>query len=398
MTRVLLLALVLVSACGPTATPSSSPTASASLSAPPSEVPRALSLAAIQRLSAQIGFVSGWTAGGVGLARTNDAGATWRKLAIPVSRLSEVRFIDPNVGWAVGLADRGANLSCQQASSAAPCRSVVLRTEDGGGTWREVLSVPVGQSGGDTIRELQAADGLTAWVLAGDQGCPAFCGGDLRGTSDGGRTWRTLYQGSIGPVRFATPRRGWIAAYGPSGIGYGTDGGNVLVTSDGGARWSVALKGQPIVAIEAVDEQVVWALARDGAYCTASNCAKYELFRSTDGGATWKSLGNPKNQTSPACGGGILAGPLFASVVRGWLGLHLGAGGAEGTGGMLATDDGGATWRCAVSPANVQLLSAADAEHVWVEGPDRTAGGASQLYASDDGGGTWRQIGFSSVR
>ncbi|OLC55216.1 MAG: hypothetical protein AUH85_09675 [Chloroflexi bacterium 13_1_40CM_4_68_4] len=401
MRRSLFAAIFFVVACGvPGAIPPSSPVPSVSPAPSPSSSPdgRSLSLAAMQRVSATAGFVSGWTGTGLGLARTLDGGATWKKLTIPVSHLSELRFIDANVGWAIGFADRGQQVGCLQASSAPPCRSVVLRTDDGGLTWREVLSVPVGQGGGEMIHSLQAIDAAYAWVVVGDQSCPAFCGSELRGTTDGGTTWRTLYQGRVGPVRLASPRYGWIAAYGPSGIDYGADGGNVLVTSNGGATWSATLRGQPIIALEATDLQLVWALARDGAYCTASNCEKYELFRSDDAGATWKSLGNPKNQVASACGGGQLAGPLFASAARGWMGLNLGAGGAEGTGGLLSSDDGGATWRCAKVPANVALLSAADPDHVWVEGDDRTGSGASQIQSSDDGGRTWRALDLGSLR
>ena len=398
--RTLVLTLLFVVACGaPGAAPSSSPASSSTPMPSPSSTPdaRVVSLAALQRVSATVGFVSGWTGSGLGLARTRDGGATWTKLSIPLSRLSELHFIDAATGWAIGFADRGQQVGCQQASSAPPCRSVVLRTDDGGLSWREVLSVPVGGSGGEMIHSLQAVDAAYAWVVVGDQSCPAFCGSELRGTADGGKTWRTLYQGRVGPIRLASPRFGWIAAYGPSGIDYGADGGNVLVTNNGGATWSATLKAQPIIAIEAADLQIVWALARDGAYCTSSNCEKYELFRSDDAGASWKSLGNPKNQIAAVCGGGNLAGPLFVGAARGWMGLNLGAGGAEGSGGLLSTDDGGVNWACVKSPANIALLSAADAEHLWVEGTDRSGSGASQIYASDDGGRTWRTLDLSAL-
>ncbi len=105
--------------------------------------------------------------------------------------------------------------------------------------------------------------------------------------------------------------------------------------------------------------------------CTSSNCAKYELFRTDDGGLRWSSLGNPKDSAAN-CAFGHLVGPLFASVGRGWLALNLGAGGAAGgSGGLLTTDDGGKRWRCAITPPNTNLVSAADPLHVWVTSQER---------------------------
>jgi photosystem II stability/assembly factor-like uncharacterized protein len=383
MRRLLCLALLASACAGPGAAPSPSPSATptASPAASPTSEPSALGIAAIQRVSAGVGYVSGLGTG-VGLARTDDGGKTWTKLKLPASRITEVRFITASAGWVIGFAD-------------GPSRDVLLRTDDGGYSWSEVLAAPFA-GGGEVISSLQAVDAANAWVIVGDVTCPARCGNELRVTSNGGRTWRTLYQGRLGAIRFLSPRRGWIAAYGSGGISYGPDGGNVLVTGDAGASWTATLKGQPIVSIDAFGEQV-WALARDGAYCTASNCEKYELFRSADGGATWKSLGNPKNHIGAPCGGGHLAGPVFAGATRGWFGLNEGAGGVVGIGSVVATDDGGETWRCARAEAEVGLLSAADADHLWAVDTGRGAH-PPQLLASDDGGASWRVIDLGSLR
>jgi photosystem II stability/assembly factor-like uncharacterized protein len=374
----LLIAAVILGACGPQqAALTPTPTAPVSATASP---PRPLDFVAIQRVDSRTGFVAGWRGTGLGLGRTTDGGASWTKLAVPANELTELRFINAATGWAIGSGDR----------------YVLLRTDDGGATWRETLSVPF-PGGGPVLHDLQAVDGMNAWVVVGDATCAAFCGTEIRATSDGGKTWRTLYQGQVGPIRFVTPRRGWIAAYGAKGVAYGADGGNLLVTSDGGATWTNVLPAQPIVAIDAIDELVVWALARDGAYCSASSCAKYELFRSTDAGATWTSAGNPKLQLADSCTGGRFAGPHFASLSRGWFGLNEGAGGVSGIGSIIATDDGGTTWRCARAQAEVALLSAADADHVWAVDSGRGTR-PMQLLASDDGGQSWRALDLTALR
>ena len=138
-------------------------------------------------------------------------------------------------------------------------------------------------------------------------------------------------------------------------------------------------------------------MTRDGAYCTASNCSKYELFRTVDGGLNWSSLGNPK-RAAGNCSFGHLVGPTFATPGRGWLALTLGAGGVQGgPGGLLSTEDAGVTWRCTNTPPNTNLVTAADPLHVWVASEDR-ATGATTLYATEDGGRTWHALDLTSLR
>jgi hypothetical protein len=138
-------------------------------------------------------------------------------------------------------------------------------------------------------------------------------------------------------------------------------------------------------------------LTLDTAYCSASDCAKYALFRTDEGGLTWSNLGNPKD-SSTNCAGGNLAGPLFASAEHGWLGLNLGAGGANvGPVRVLESENGGRTWRCTTGPRNISLLSAADPLHLWAGGEDRLTQ-ATALYTTDDAGATWHSLDLSSLR
>lgn len=337
----------------------------------------------IQRLTERVG----WVTTGKGLSRTTDGGVTWQEIVVPSARITELRMIDELRGWAVLFGERDQpQVGCLQASSASPCRSVVATTTDGGGTWVERLSIPFWPAGPETIRGLQAIDPSTAWVIAqnapcGGNGCPF----DLRGTTDGGATWVAHRAATNAVARFADPQRGWLLFTTPSG------GSTVLVTSDGGTSWRTGVLAAPqqALAIDAASASVAFALTRDSAYCTSSNCSAYELHRTSDGGLTWASLGNPKVQST--CSGGHLRGLLFASETVGWLGIGLGAGGANvGTGGLLRTRDGGRTWDCRAEPANVSAVSAADPLHVWAASDHRD--GSAWLYQSDDGGDTWRRV------
>ncbi len=281
------------------------------------------------------------------LAKTSDAGATLQRLNIPATQIRVLRFIDENVGWATGFVVPDVP-SCQKVppSGASPCRGAVARTEDGGQTWQEALSIPGDGFYAEPVQQLQAIDGLLAWVVTLANGsCTYLCPTDLRRTIDGGRTWTTPLHGNIAAIRFASAARGWLALADPSGTT------EVRSTSDGGLTWTNGFRtssGWPI-GLDAATIQTAWLLTRDGAYCTSSGCSNIELFLTVDGGVSWSNLGNPK---AFACSGGHLVGPLFASVSRGWLALSLGAGGVNvGPGGLLTTQDGGKTWRSHEHPA-----------------------------------------------
>ena len=359
-----------------------------------------LSLAAIQRLDARTGFVTGWTGTGVGLAVTADGGASWRRIAVPTARITALRFIDANVGWAGGFIPRDvAQVACAQAAppGSSACYGVVLHTVDGGRTWQRTLAILEDGVNGDPVQQIQAIDGQTAWALT--LACTSTpsanpilnCPTDVRRTTDGGRTWTTIVHGDIVAIRFATASRGWLAMIDPNGS-Y-----DVRFTNDGGSTWSSGMRTSSgeIIGLDAASSQIAWAMTRAGGYCSASTCGKYELFRTLNGGLTWTSLGNPKPATGN-CAIGAIYGPLFASPTRGWLALNLGAGGAEGTGGLLQTEDGGMTWRCTNTPANTYLVSAADPQHIWVSSNQRGTD-ASTVYSSDDGGTTWRALDLSSL-
>src|SRR6266516_4888863 len=336
--RLLLIGAVLLTACLPQAGPSPAPTGSkVSPSGTRPNDGAALSLSSIQRLNQNVGYIAGWTGTGIGLAKTSDGGQSWQRLSIPTDYLTSLRFIDERVGWAAGFVNRDvAQIACQQAAPAGaqPCKGVVVRTEDGGHTWTTVLAIPTNGVQGEPIRQIQAVDGQRAWALTLDQTLCTFpCLSYVQRTTDGGRSWTTLLHGQIAAIRFASASRGWVALDDTPSPGTV----EVRETSDGGSTWRMALRTATgnAMALDAATVETAWLLTRDGAYCTSSNCERYALFRRQDSGLSWSYLGNPKVFTT-GCSGGHLAGPLFASPLRGWFGLALRTVGANvGPGGIL---------------------------------------------------------------
>jgi photosystem II stability/assembly factor-like uncharacterized protein len=305
---------------------------------------------------------------------------------------SELRFVDAQHGWAI--VERWApGTICLNPTTAPPCWSV-LTTTDGGRAWHDTLSVPGNQLGTAPVTSLQAIDDQLAWVVVQTSACAVQgCIGELRATRDGGRTWSIQLSRTpgLGPLRFASAGRGWIAATRPGDANGGAD---VLATSDGGTTWTTQYRAAtPVIAIDAASEREAWILTRDGGYCTSSDCSRYDLLHTADGGIGWASLGNPK---SHACSAGHLRDPLFASNSLGWMAISIGPGGAgTPTGGLMRSTDGGRTWDCRTTPQNVASVSAADPRAVWVRsdpGGASLKGSTPVLMATEDGGDTWHAV------
>ena len=303
---------------------------------------------------ASLDFVSeqvGWVATHSGpLYRMRGTG--WVELPrLRDGSVESLDFVGTQVGWGIARYTRGGQYGCAQAAppEIPPCRSALLHTRDGGETWEERLVLPVepARGGSFPMQGLAAIDDGTVWLLVatGDGGY------EVRLTTDGGRSWRTtLARRGLNNLIADGVNGAWVIASTGSGA-------EVLRTMDSGRSWVRSLSGKPH-ALHRVGRDL-WALERDGAYCTSSNCSEYKLSHSADGGTSWTDLGNPKN--SATCTGGHLGSPSFSETDgrTGYIPISLGAGGVRsGDGGLLLTDDGGRTWRCETTPPNVTRVVA----------------------------------------
>ena len=150
--------------------------------------------------------------------RTNDGGATWRRLDsnLPDVRIGRVSFVDKERGWALGLSE---------ATSGAASK-LILVTSDGGHSWRAQAQSPCEDEYGWYV-SLYFTGNRNGWV-----GGQCHGRGYLAATTDGGESWNTQYWATdeagsaVNWIHFTDVRNGWA-------IGQGS----VLRTSDGGKHW-----------------------------------------------------------------------------------------------------------------------------------------------------------------
>lgn len=371
----------------PTPTPpAATPAASTATTPPPAATPpggATLQFLAVQRLDARTGWASARSGGAPVLLRTSDGGATWERLPLTQGQfVTHLSFIDAQSGWAIGRTPFGSSpVTCRATPD--QCRSLVLTSGDGGRTWTERFTVRDDPDRGLAIIALAASDRQRAWITVRRALCdPAGCAHEIRGSEDGGATWKVLRQPQQATqLGRASATQGW--ALGPFAV---RRGGEIIGTRDGGTSWTSQFQSELSPSLLTARANTAWSIFFDPAQCTASACTGHQLMRATDG-ATWTGLGNP---VKDGCGG-HLGSIAFGDAQTGWITVNLGAGGASGTGGILRTTDGGRSWTCRTDPSNTVLLSAADARHVWVTSRDRVSG-AETLLGSDDGGQTWQRI------
>ena len=257
--------------------------------------------------------------------------------------LQELRMFDATNGWATTF--DGVH---------------VLHTSRGVLHWQEVSPQRVSQS--NSQGQLEATDfldALRAWVVFNPH--PAKSGPltqeplFVERTTDGGRTWQetTIVRQSSAfaqQITFLTPQVGW------------------LLLSEG------------------------FALGSEGV----------EVLRTTDGGATWQTMTRTSNTTPNLPGSlpfaGVKPGISFINLTTGWITGMMN--------GLYQTRDGGTTWYQqalpgTVSPATPAVLAATGPLFTFngqegifpvdLELSDKRV--ISEVYRTNDGGQTWQAAG-----
>jgi len=265
----------------------------------------------------------------------------------------------------------------------------ILRTSDGGATWRRSpMSMPKRvRSWSWWMVEPQFVTSTLGFAVT-DRA--SFYGPVFLRTTDGGRRWRPI-RGlqDVRDVDFVSSRTGFAL------------GTKLYRTDDGGVTWrALDLPHVPysLAAVDFLDTR--HGFVAGGQVAMTEQPPAQTVFATSDGGHTWeRRYENPHRGYSPQ-GGDPFARLHFVDARRGWAttGLCKCCPNGPCVGGVYVTRDGGHSWKRRGEGAQLTTIGADDA---WTTpGCDVEC---DLLWRTTDAGRTWRpiarpdRINFSSV-
>ncbi|HEX8560155.1 MAG TPA: hypothetical protein VF668_18810 [Pyrinomonadaceae bacterium] len=270
----------------------------------------------------------------------------------------------------------------------------LFKTTNGGVRWTPLFERQGSISIGDIA--LEPGNPEVVWLGAGEsavRNSVSFGDGVYKST-DGGRTWRhmglrdTLHISKV----LVHPRNPDVVYVGAQGHAYGpNEERGVFVTTDGGRTWAKTLyigpeHGVADMDIDPSNPNVVYAVMwkfRRTPWTHTSGDDRGGLFRSVDGGRTWKKLEGGLPKTIGRIGVAVAhSNPNVVYAITE---------AKEGT--LWRSDDRGETWRN-VSKQTSIVSRGFYYTHVRVDptNENRVYAVASSLYVSVDGGRTFRDI------
>jgi photosystem II stability/assembly factor-like uncharacterized protein len=201
-------------------------------------------------------FRSGWVGGKGWIARTDDAGKSWRVQHQVEGAVEQVFALNHQLAWATVARD-----------GAVDGERLLYHTKDGGKHWSLVGKVP--------------QPGFLHFV-SGQEGFVAHWR-----TTDGGKTWKPLPvpKQLTGDAYFHDKANGWAVTQ-ENGVF------QVMRTVDGGQSWSAVMKRETVAPLSGA---VIRSAGKDDAWiqCIGGygmNQTSYSLFHTTDGGRHWQTV------------------------------------------------------------------------------------------------------------
>ena len=271
----------------------------------------------------------------------------------------------------------------------------VWKTVNNGTTWTPIFDNEASFSIGAIV--LDPKNPSTVWVGTGENNSQRSVGyGDgVYRSDDGGRTWRNMglkTSEHIGKIAI-DPRDSnivFVAAQGPLWSGGGERG--LYKTTDGGKTWKAVIPGTENtgatdVVIDPANPDTMYAATwqrRRHFFTLVNGGPESAIYKSSDGGNTWTRLrgGLPAGDVGRI---GLSISPASTSVVYATVEA------AGTTSGIFRSNDRGATWE-RMSPTIAQGMYygqiVADPKNV-----DRVYIPNVQMQVSDDGGRTQRAVG-----
>ena len=221
----------------------------------------------------------------------------------------------------------------------------------------------------------------------------------LDSTTTAAMKWRT-----VGPANFMGRLADVVGIPGPSKTLFvAAAAGGVWKTTNNGHTWRPVFDDKRVaslgtMAIAASDTQQVW-LGTGEPHSRNTIEPGAGIYKSTDGGITWKLMGLEKTQHI----GRIAVDPKNPNVV--WVAALGAAWKSNPERGLYKTTDGGVTWQLnkfisdkagfvdvAIDPRNSDVVYAAAYERLRTPYSLKSGGPGSGLFKTTDGGKTWTEI------
>src|SRR5262245_1803420 len=232
---------------------------------------------------------------------------------------------------------RGVSASSERVIWASGSGNTILRSEDGGSTWKKLPSPTTDRL---DFRDIDAVSDTTAYVMSIGNG-PAS---RIYKTTDSGATWVLRYA-NANPDAFFDAMAFWDEAHGIA-VSDSVKGSFVIIrTDDGGATWT------PVPA-----DKLPPALPNEGAFAASGTnvavfgtshvwfgtgaAATSRVLRSADRGQSWQIADTPLQSGASA---GIYS-VAFRDALHGVIVGGDYAKESEAVDNVAVTSDGGKTW------------------------------------------------------
>jgi photosystem II stability/assembly factor-like uncharacterized protein len=297
----------------------------------------------------------------------------WQNPLPQGNSLNCVRFVDENIGYAVG--DMGT----------------IIKTSDGGTTWitqnsgtlYHLFSVfftdaSTGYAVGEAGTIIKTTDGGLSWTcqnsgtiynlfsiffVDSDTGYA----GRLK-TVDGGNTWEEMAN-DIGWIYsiFFIPSIGSDTGY-IVGTGANGQGGKISKTTDSGEYWTAQNSGttHPLRSVFFLNSQTGYSVGDSGT-----------IVKTVDGGSNWITLNS-----------GTFHRLNSVTFINNDIGF---AAGAEGI--IIQTTDGGTTWAIQSSDASINLASV----HFPNSNTGYIVGASGKILKTENSGSSWANISLGTT-
>lgn len=282
---------------------------------------------------------------------------------------------------------RGLSVVNDAVLWASGTRGHVLHTVNGGRAW--IADTVPGAARLD-FRAVHAATSTTAWIMSAGEADSGQA--KILRTDDGGGHWTLQFSTDakgvfLDALQFWDARRGIALSDPVDGQLY------LLVTADGGSRWSRVPPGAlpPVLPGEgafAASGTCLVTYGRSDVWIGTGGAERARVFHSTDGGMTWSVADTPIHV------GGASSGVFSVAFDDSLHGAAVGGDYQKRTladSNVALTSDGGRTWRLARGPNPAGYMSGV-AFVPGTRGQTLVAVGLAGTALSTDGGESWRMV------